>query len=102
MCHPPITNPGKFVVLLCLYVVVLPFLTSGADVTIPPPQGLVSDFAGVIDHARREQLSRLLQELKEKTGAEIAIVTVESTQPLTPFDYAIKVAEAWKPGAKGK
>ncbi len=29
-------------------------------------------------------------------------MTVETTQPLTAFDYAIKIAEAWKPGAKDK
>src|SRR3989442_594026 len=79
-----------------------PLCAGGADITIPPPQGLVSDFAGVIDPPTRQQLTRLLQELKDKTGAEIAVVTVETTQPLTPFDYALKVAEAWKPGAKGK
>src|SRR5262249_56302611 len=39
---------------------------------------------------------------KEKTGTEIAVVVVDSTAPLTAFDYAMKVAEAWKPGAKGK
>ena len=79
-----------------------PLCAGGEDITIPPPQGLVSDFAGVIDPPTRQQLTRLLQELKDKTGAEIAVVTVETTQPLTPFDYALKVAEAWKPGAKGK
>ncbi len=26
----------------------------------------------------------------------------ETAQPLTPFDYALKIAETWKPGAKGK
>lgn len=72
------------------------------EVQIPPPQGLVSDFAGVIDQTTRQQLTRLLQELKDKTGAEIAVVTVETTQPLTPFDYALKIAETWKPGEKGK
>lgn len=74
----------------------------GEDPAIPPPQGLVSDFAGVIDSSTRQQLTNLLRELQEKTGAEIAVVTVDTTQPLSPFDYAMKVAEAWKPGAKGK
>ena len=40
--------------------------------------------------------------MQEKTGAEIAVVTVETTQPLTTFDYAVKITETWKPGAKGK
>jgi uncharacterized protein len=86
----------------CLWVFGLQSSASGEDVRIPTPQGLVSDFAGVIDQPTHQQLSTLLQELKDKTGAEIAVVTVETTQPLTAFDYAMKVAEAWKPGAKGK
>ncbi|MBI3303122.1 MAG: TPM domain-containing protein [Deltaproteobacteria bacterium] len=94
-------NLGKLF-LVCLFVLVLLQPASGEDVKIPPPQGLVSDFAGVIDQTTHQQLTRLLQELKDKTGAEIAVVTVETTQPLTPFDYAIKIAEAWKPGEKGK
>ena len=75
---------------------------SGDEVRIPPPQGLVSDFAGVLGASTRQQLTAMLQELKQKTGAEIAVVTVDSTQPLTAFDYAMKVAETWKPGTKGK
>ena len=94
-------NLGKLF-LACLFVLGLLQAAGGEDIQVPSPQGLVSDFAGVIDQPTREQLTRLLQELKDKTGAEIAIVTVETTQPLTAFDYAIKVAEAWKPGAKGK
>ena len=94
-------NPRKLF-LACLLVFALLRVAGGEDVHIPAPQGLVSDFAGVIDQPTRQQLTLLLQELKDKTGAEIAVVTVQTTQPLTAFDYAIKVAEAWKPGAKGK
>jgi uncharacterized protein len=94
-------NLGKLLLAaLCIFAL-LPAARS-EDLKIPPPQGLVSDFAGVIDQPTRQQLTRLLQELKDKTGAEIAVVTVETTQPLTAFDYAIKVAETWKPGEKGK
>ncbi|MEW6300743.1 MAG: TPM domain-containing protein, partial [Thermodesulfobacteriota bacterium] len=87
---------------LLLAVLLLPVWARGEEPPIPPPQGLVSDFAGVIDHATRQQLTRLLEELKVKTGAEIAVVTVDTTRPLTAFEYAMKVAEAWKPGAKDK
>ena len=57
---------------------------------------------GVLDPATRRDLDALIEELKAKTGAEIAVVVVESTAPLTAFDYAMKIAEAWKPGARGK
>jgi uncharacterized protein len=73
-----------------------------AEPQIPPPRGFVNDFAGVIDSGTAHRLDALIGELKAKTGAEIAVVTVDSTKPLTPFDYAMKIAESWKPGTKGK
>lgn len=73
-----------------------------AEPVIPPPRGFVNDFARVIDAQTAARLESLIGELQAKTGAEIAIVTVDSTQPLSAFDYAMKVAEQWKPGAKGK
>jgi uncharacterized protein len=73
-----------------------------AEPTIPTPRGYVSDYAGVIDAATVRHLNTLIGELKRQTGAEIAVVVVNSTAPLTAFDYAMKVAESWKPGAKGK
>lgn len=69
---------------------------------IPPPRGFVNDFAGVIDPGTKHRLEDLIQELKAKTSAEIAVVTVDTTAPLTAFDYAMRVSESWKPGAKGK
>lgn len=75
---------------------------NGDEVRILSPQGFVSDFAGVISTPTRHQLTNLLQELKEKTSVEIAVVTVDTTQPLSTFDYAMKIAETWKPGVKGQ
>ncbi|MBI3245440.1 MAG: TPM domain-containing protein [Deltaproteobacteria bacterium] len=95
-------NPGQLFLTVFLVCSLFVNPASGEDPAIPPPQGLVSDFAGVIDPSTRLQLTNLLRELQEKTGVEIAVVTVDTTQPLSPFDYAMKVAEAWKPGAKGK
>lgn len=70
--------------------------------TVPVAQGFVSDFAGVIDAATRRELEGWIGTLKQRTGAEIAVVTVRTTQPLSAFDYAMKIAEAWRPGAAGR
>jgi uncharacterized protein len=75
---------------------------ASTEPTVPTPRGYVSDYAGVLDAATTRDLDALIGELKAKTGAEIAVVVVESTQPLTAFDYAQKIAEAWKPGTAGK
>ncbi len=66
------------------------------------PRGYVSDYVGVLPAAVAQRLDNLIAELKAKTGAEIAVVVVNSTEPSSAFDYAMKIAEAWKPGAAGK
>ncbi|MGD0946617.1 MAG: TPM domain-containing protein [Candidatus Binatia bacterium] len=72
------------------------------EATVPAPHGFVNDFAHVLDRGTVDALTRLIGQLQQKTGAEIAVVTVDSTAPLSAFDYAMKIAESWKPGAKGK
>lgn len=73
-----------------------------ATIAVPQPQGYVSDFAGVLDAGTKTRLANVIRELKEKTGAEIAVVTVRTTKPETAFDYGMAIAEQWKPGTKGK
>ena len=65
---------------------------------MPQPRGFVSDYAGVLDAQTVRDLDALIGELQAKTSAEIAVVVVRSTKPLSAFDYAMKIAEAWKPG----
>jgi uncharacterized protein len=69
-----------------------------ATIAVPKPQGFVSDFAGVLDAGTKARLDGVIHELKQQTGAEIAVVTVRSTKPESAFDYAMAIAEQWKPG----
>jgi uncharacterized protein len=69
---------------------------------IPPPAGFVTDRAHVVDAATAARVTGLVEELRAKTGAEIAVLTVDSTRPLDDFTYAMRVADAWKPGRKGE
>jgi uncharacterized protein len=69
-----------------------------ATPTIPQPTGFVTDQAGVLSADATARLTGLLRELQTKTGAEIAVLTVDTTAPLDDFTYAMRVAEAWKPG----
>jgi uncharacterized protein len=93
-----------YVALLCAWLWTAGTLgvACAAEPTVPAPRGYVSDYAGVLDTPTVQHLDALIDELKTKTGAEIAVVVVDSTQPLSAFDYAMKIAEAWKPGARGK
>jgi uncharacterized protein len=69
---------------------------------VPAPRGFVTDVAGVIPSPTAARISALLEELRDRTGAEIAVVTVLTTAPLDDFTYAMRVADAWKPGRKGE
>jgi uncharacterized protein len=87
--------------LLAALAVGLAVATAAADVpSIPAPAGFVTDTAGVIGPDARRGLERLLEELRAKTGSEIAVLTVETTAPFDDFTYALRVAEAWKPGRR--
>jgi uncharacterized protein len=73
-----------------------------SEPTVPEPRGYVSDYVGIIDPQTVRELDALIRELKAKSGAEIAVVVVNSTAPLSAFDYAMKIADKWKPGAAGR
>mgnify|MGYP005836618975 CR=1 FL=1 len=72
------------------------------EAAIPQPINYVSDYAAVIDDSTEAYLNGLLKELEEKTTAEIAVLTVETTAPLDIFDYGMAVFDRWKPGQEGK
>ncbi|MEO2167439.1 MAG: TPM domain-containing protein [bacterium] len=69
---------------------------------LPRPTSFVTDTAGIIPAAVRTQIEALDTELRQKTGAEIAVVTVRTTGEDDIFDYAMAISEAWQPGTKGK
>lgn len=89
-------------VALLLAAFLLQRSAAAAEPKIPAPRGFVNDFANVLKADTVHRLDSLITELKGKTGAEIAVVTVQTTAPLSTFDYAVRVAEEWKPGAKDK
>jgi uncharacterized protein len=83
--------------------VVLAALTvAAAPAPLPTPLGMVSDFAGVIDTATAARLTARITELKQKTGSEIAVVTLPTTAPDPVPERAVRLAEAWKPGDRDK
>jgi uncharacterized protein len=87
---------------IALPLAVTPGRVGAAPAPLPSPLGFVSDFAGVIDAATESRLADRIKELKQKTGAEIAVVTLPSTQPDPVAERAVRLAEAWKPGDRDK
>lgn len=83
-------------------VLLLALRVAAAPAPLPTPLGLVSDFANVIDEATEARMTARIAELKQKTGAEIAVVTLPTTQPDPVPERAVRLAEAWKPGDRAK
>ena len=97
-------------VLCPLLLAVLGVASLGADgaraqddfLAVPAVAKPVVDQANLLGPKIESALADLAYELKQKTGAEIAVLTVESTAPEDVFGYGMRVAEAWKLGEKGK
>lgn len=87
-------------VCFLLIFLLLPFLVYAQN--IPQPYGRVNDFAGVISPEYKEKINALIEELQQKTTAEIAVVTVSSISPYGEIEYARLLFDNWKPGKKGK
>ena len=66
------------------------------------PQGYVSDFAGVVDSRSREALERYCRTVETQTGAQMALVTLQSTQGEPVEDVANTIFRAWTVGQKGE
>jgi uncharacterized protein len=64
------------------------------------PTGYVTDLAGVIQPQTKAQLEALGTELEQKTGAQLAIVTVKSLEGEEAAPYANQLFKHWGVGAK--
>jgi uncharacterized protein len=73
---------------------------TNGEPAIPPALGFVNDRAGVMDETTRARLEAFLDQVKTKTGAEFAVLTVDSTAPLTPSEYKVQVFQRWGLGQK--
>ena len=66
------------------------------------PQGYVSDFAGVIDAQSKAELENYCSRVEQQTGAEMALVTIQSLNGEPIEDVANTIYRAWGVGKKGK
>jgi uncharacterized protein len=72
------------------------------QVTVPPPRGFVNDFAGVLDSASIRHMEAVIKEVREKTGGEIAVVTLPDIDDRPASDVALQIGRQWGVGAKGE
>ena len=73
---------------------------SAENVKTIRPTGYVTDLAGVIEPATKLRLENLCTELEQKTGAQMAIVTVHSLEGESVEQYAVDLYKQLGVGSK--
>jgi len=91
---------ASLIALLTLPCLFLPAASAGE--IEPAPKTYVTDRADIIDSATQQKLTGLLQELEQKTGARIIVLTVQSTNGQDIHQFAFERADKWKFGANKK
>jgi uncharacterized protein len=66
------------------------------------PTADVNDYAGLLTPAEKTALEERCRQLREKTGAELAVVTLPSLEGGDIQDFANKLFQRWGIGQKGK
>jgi len=64
------------------------------------PEGYVSDFAHVLNADASNRLGNLCLEVQQKTGAQIAVVTIQTLDDQPIEDFANKLYQKWGIGPK--
>jgi uncharacterized protein len=78
------------------------FAAAAAATDVPFLSGRVNDYAHLLSDAERSGLEARLADLEKHTGAQVAVLTVDTLGDEPIEDYSIRVVETWKLGQKGK
>jgi uncharacterized protein len=86
--------------LACAFTLLLLLLVAkaGFALAVPPLEGRVNDKAGLIGPLERERIEAKLAAHEQKTGHQLAVLTVASLDGDPVEDYSMRVVEAWKLG----
>ena len=88
--------------ILFLTILLLSPLSAFAAQTWPAAVGYVNDFARVIPADKAAALELYLRELEAKTGSQVAVVTVQTTEGGDINGAAVDLFKAWGIGKKGQ
>ena len=65
---------------------------------IPPPRGLVNDFANVLRPESAARIERIAQDVRDKAKGEMAIVTLADLGGRDVSEIALRIGREWKVG----
>lgn len=84
--------------LLLFALLLLPL--QGPD--LPAPRGLLSDFAEVVSAEGAARITRISEYVQERSGGEIAVVTLRDLGGREALDVAMRLGREWGVGAEAE
>ncbi|MBN1898331.1 MAG: TPM domain-containing protein [Spirochaetes bacterium] len=66
------------------------------------PAGFVNDFAGILSEDNKKMTESLITRFEQKTGVEIAVVTLPALGDYSVEEAAVRIFEQWGIGKKGQ
>jgi len=75
-------------------------VVAGAQVPVPPMGAWVTDRTATLTEEQKAALEQTLRSFEARKGSQVVVLIVPSTAPETIEQYALRVAEEWKPGRK--
>jgi uncharacterized protein len=87
-------------IILIVIMLLMPLPLSALDV--PQLGGRVNDYAGMLSPETKSRLEQKLSAFEHDQSTQIVVLTIPSLQGDNIDQFAIKVAENWKIGQKGK
>jgi uncharacterized protein len=73
---------------------------AAAQAPVPPIGERVTDLTGTLTAEQKSALEQTLRSFEARKGSQVAVLLVPSTAPESIEQYALRVAEQWKPGRK--
>jgi uncharacterized protein len=71
-------------------------------IQIPRPQGYVNDFAHVIPEGNAARITRIIEDVRAKSGGEITVVTIADIGDRDVGDVALQIGREWGVGQNAK
>jgi uncharacterized protein len=90
-------------ILFCLWVclgIAFAHVASAQQRPFPDYVGHINDFANIVDTQTEQKLETILTNFEKLTGAQIAVVTIQSLNDRPIEEYANDLYRAWGIGAK--
>ena len=72
-----------------------------SEVAVPPLTGRIVDLTGTLSLSQSNEIADILAAHEQKSGNQLGVLIVPTTQPEAIEQYSLRVVESWKLGRKG-